>query len=329
MSEEFPKELIINGKRYVHGPAIPEEQRKTPEKCANCAGSKPGMTCAAFGYECLCSAGVYWILRPKLGIPREKLSDIPAAERATCPKCNKKYRGPTGVMVETADAHERWCPWCAVEHAVECQKCGAKCAEGYRESVDGAHWCGHCVTEHTKVCGCCGKRVAEDSLRAVESASGTEHWCPSCVSSESVACGHCGVRVATAHTVNVDGAAWCKTCADANAARCSSCGNLSADLQPLEEGGDERLCPVCLERASRAQVHGYHGFPRRDRPKFWAAEAESVFRVRFCISASSSRLAARRRQDLPEPRMRSIASIRRRPGSTWSATARYPTTGSS
>ena len=159
MSTEFPKEIIINGKRYVHGPALPSGERKTPEKCAHCAGSKPGATCASFGYECLCSAGVYWILRPKLDIPREKLADIPVSDRAVCPHCRKKFRKSTGVGVQVSDSEtENWCPWCATEHTVECQKCGAKCAEGY-ESPSTAHTGAGIVWKRTRnpatvaVCG--------------------------------------------------------------------------------------------------------------------------------------------------------------------------------
>lgn len=272
MSEENTGVIVINGKRYVHGrTALSREEQKTPEKCKYCAAPPNGLSCVLFGYQCLLEGSVYWVAQPKLDLPREKAADIPLPERATCPKCRKRFRASTAKKVRAGNSVEDWCPWCAHEETAECGKCGELVSVEHAVTVAGKPWCKQCVDTHTIECQHCHKRIPKGSAAKVNVSGAMQDWCTACSDADAAQCHTCGEWFAKESLLIIDRNLTCHACSN-RASVCSVCGNRSFRLR--DDGSGSTVCPECLARASCEAVHDYHGFPERNNLKFWKTDAD-------------------------------------------------------
>lgn len=268
MSGTYPSEIVIQGKKYVHGPRLAPELCKVPEKCAHCAKMLNGLACQAFGWECLERPEVYWIEKKSRDVPRERLADVPAGERAKCDHCRRRFRKTHAVAV----GGETWCPWCADKHAVECLKCGRTVPEDGTAKVGFDTWCPDCVARHAETCACCGRRANGQLMSVVSTVEGDVRWCPECASRKAKRCARCGKLVPLYGSVTVDGESWCAGCADGHTTECEDCGNRTA---AVGEEGEGSVCPECTRKRAARAVHGYHGFGRRTNLPFWSGTAGS------------------------------------------------------
>lgn len=254
----YRREVVVNGKTYVRGPALPPGV----DKHTRCAGSALGKCC--FGHDCLHIEGLYWVEKTA---PAE---DAPV-KMSTCPSCGKRRRSDRfESVVVSAGVTELRCFDCAEEHTGVCEYCGRACVKDALSDVHGGgSWCPDCRATHAATCERCGMIVPASSAKTVELGDGvTQTWCSECYVPRTFSCGHCNTLVVNERGVQVDNVFWCPSCANTHATECSLCGRRTGDTVDDPSGDGACVCRSCAENRSSGLVLGYHGLPKSTL-KFW------------------------------------------------------------